>query len=144
MTTVCWDGQTLAADRRTVNHGSKHGTVTKIHSIRGSLCAITGAFDIGLELLDWYRNGAVPEDYPQLQVDTNECSLWVITPDRRITAYSRSPVPMVFEQQHMAAGSGRDFALAAMFLGQSAEDAVRVACAFDVDSGNGIDTLSFD
>ena len=144
MTTVCWDGQTLAADRRTVNHGSKHGTVTKIYSIRGSLCAITGMFDIGLELLDWYRNGAVPEHYPQLQVETNESSLWVITPDRRITAYSRSPIPMVFEQQYMAAGSGRDYALAAMFLGQNARDAVRVACAFDVDSGNGIDTLSFD
>jgi hypothetical protein len=41
----------------------------------------------------------------------------------------------------LAFGSGRDYAEAAMFLGCDAKRAVEVACQFQTDCGNGIDTL---
>lgn len=40
-----------------------------------------------------------------------------------------------------AIGSGRDFAIAAMALGQTAHQAVELAIGFDVNSGGGIDCL---
>lgn len=144
MTTVAWDGKRLAADKMAVNNGAKHGVCTKVHKINGCLCAITGSYDVGMEMLHWFQEGAAIDAFPDIQADTNDASLIVITPERRITWYERSPHALIFEQQFTAAGSGRDFALAAMHLGCSAEEAVRVASMFDAYSGHGVDSISFD
>ena len=144
MTTVCWDGKTLAADKMSSRGNTKHSKCTKVHKINGSLCAITGSFDVGMELLYWFHNGAVVEDFPDIQAETNDSNLVVITPQRRITLYERSPHPLVFEQEFAAYGSGSDFALAAMHLGCNAEEAVRVATIFDLYTGHGVDVIRFD
>jgi ATP-dependent protease HslVU (ClpYQ) peptidase subunit len=40
-----------------------------------------------------------------------------------------------------ALGSGRDFALAAMYLGKNAREAVEIAMEFDLETGKGVDCL---
>lgn len=144
MTIVAWDGKTLAADKRAERAGAGHAKVTKVFKINGCLVAISGSYDIGMELVNWFQNGCIREEFPQRQGEDNEALLLVITPDRRITHYERTPEPLIFEQEQTAMGSGRDYALAAMHLGFDARKAVEVACAFDVYCGNGIDEISFD
>lgn len=144
MTTVAYKSGILAADKMSVHGTSKHSRVTKVHKINGCLCAIAGPYDIGMELLHWLQEGAEPDDFPAIQSETNEASLLVITPERRITLYERSPIPLIFEQEFAAIGSGRDFALAAMDLGCSAEEAVRVAMRFDAFTGHGVDVIMFE
>ena len=39
MTTIAWDGMTLAADKR-ATAGSLTRTVTKLYRVRGALCAL--------------------------------------------------------------------------------------------------------
>lgn len=46
--------------------------------------------------------------------------------------------------RYAAAGSGADFALAAMEAGKSARDAVRIACKFDINSRPPIHSLTLD
>lgn len=145
MTCIAWDGKTLAADKRCLN-GSLIGTVTKIYRGRGGcLLGFSGDYDMCAQMLDWFNDGADPEKYPAQQRDKD---LWsgflVIRPDGGIQRFERTPNPLRYEDKIFAAGSGREFALAAMYCGKTAVEAVRIACIFDSGCGNGIDTLTLD
>lgn len=48
---------------------------------------------------------------------------------------------MPIEEPRCCWGSGRDFAEAVLHLGHDARKAVEVACHFQTDCGNGIDSL---
>ncbi len=140
MTVIAWDGKTLAADRRSSNAGYIGSSVTKIHRWDGGLCAFSGDMDVGVQLVEWLRAGAIPVAYPPLQ-STIAANFLVIYNDGRIARYERVPVPMFFDAGMQAMGGGRDYALAAMYLGRSARQAVEVAIALDCGCGNGIDEL---
>lgn len=145
MTVVVWDGKKLAADKMVVS-GDLRRTITKIRKIRGHLCAISGDFDRGQEILEWFARGAKPEDCPAFQKDNNDwVGLLVITPDKRVLKYERSPYPMdMTESGRHAIGSGRDFAYAALHLGEDAEGAVRVASELCPTCGHGVDVLTLE
>ena len=65
----------------------------------------------------------------------------VIEADGTPSLYERTPHPIRYEQRHVAIGSGREYAIAAMYLGKNAVEAVDVACALDGGCGGGIDSL---
>lgn len=144
MTVIAFDGKTLAADKRAERAGAGHAIVTKVFKINGCLVAIAGSYDVGMQLVRWFQNGCIDEEFPPIQAEDNDAQLLVITPERRITHYERTTAPLIFEQEKTAMGSGRDYALAAMHLGCDARKAVEVACCFDVFCGNGVDSISFD
>jgi ATP-dependent protease HslVU (ClpYQ) peptidase subunit len=143
MTTIAWDGRTLAADKRT-SFGSRHLTTSKVHRINGALVAGAGETAKIIEMVEWLRAGANPHTLPDNQRTDNCVSLLVITPEGEVREYSSGPYPMVVENAQWAIGSGADFARVAMHLGKSAREAVEIACMFDSSSGNGIDTLEFE
>lgn len=143
MTVVIWDGKTLAADKQATNAGLKR-RVTKLRRIRGHLCGVAGDFDYAEEIFAWFEKGADPATYPDFQKGDNWVSFLVISPDRRILKYERSPHPIDFtEANYYAMGSGRDFAMAAVYLGFDAATGVEVASVFESSCGLGCDTLSF-
>lgn len=94
-------------------------------------------------MLQWYERGAKPEQFPDFQKKENEfVGLLVITKDKRVLKYERSPYPMDFtEAGQFAMGSGRDFAYGAMEMGADAIKAVWVASRFDAYCGFGVDVL---
>lgn len=140
---IAWDGETLAADKM-ANFSGVPCTTTKIHHINNCLVGYSGDSAIGLEMLEWFRKGADPEKFPAVQREKDDwVGLLVIQPNKSIWRYERSPYPISFEDKQFAIGSGRDFALAAMYLGKIAAEAVEVACKFDVNCGNGVDVLTF-
>ena len=143
MTTIAWDGNTLAADKRAVN-GTSHSTVTKIRKIKGELCGGGGQFSSVLEMFEWINKGKKPEEFPKSQLDDDKWApILVITKTNKILKYEQSPIPIEYEDGMQAIGSGRDYALAAMHLGKNAKEAIEVASKFDPHTGNGVDTLSF-
>lgn len=145
MTVIAWDGKTLAADKRT-NFGGLHATTTKVHRLPdGRLVGCAGNTAQIAEMVHWLGAGADPEKMPACQRDAKECvSALVIEPGGRVLQYENTPHPIVIENPAWAIGSGRDFAMAAMWLGQDARDAAIVACQLDCTCGNGIDTLEFE
>lgn len=143
MTTIAWDGTSLAADRRAVNANLSR-TVTKIRRLHNNLVAYAGNASLGEEMVNWFRNGANAADFPAAQRDKEDWTvLVVVQPGGVVTVYERSPHPITFHDPFYAAGSGRDFALAAMRCGRTATKAVELASAFDIYTGNGVDTLTF-
>lgn len=142
MTVIAWDGKTLAADRRAVYPSGYIRQDTKIHRHNGQLLAITGDADTGRELLAWYRAGAAPEAFPASARNVNS-TLIVITHDG-IQVFCSGPYPHHILEPQAAWGNGRDYAEAAMHLGLDARAAVGVACHFQSDCGDGVDTLTLD
>lgn len=143
MTTIAWDGKTLAADKRT-SFGSLHSTTSKLHSIGGCLVAGAGTTALIMEMIEWLKAGCDPKEFPAAQRDGKECvSLLVIHPGGAVRQYENSPYPLVIENEFWAIGSGRDFATAAMHLGKTAKEAVEIAAIFDTATGNGVNTLTF-
>lgn len=143
MTVIAWDGKTLAADRRACL-GNMHRSIHKLHRVGEALAASAGDSDAAQELIAWLSAGADPEKFPPSQRDKdNWASLLLVWPDGSLWRYERTPYPAKFPPQQFAIGSGRDFALAAMWCGKSAAEAVDVACRFDSSCGNGVDTLTF-
>ena len=141
MSCIAWDGEMLAADKQ-ASVGGLARTTTKIKQIRNFLVGYAGEAVQGEEMVAWLSKGAKPNTFPEAQRDKDDwVAMLVIRPGVIIQIYERSPYPMVLEDKTMAIGSGRDFALTAMFLGKRADEAVRIACHFDKGCGLGVDVL---
>jgi ATP-dependent protease HslVU (ClpYQ) peptidase subunit len=141
MTCIAFDGHTLAGDKQATNYECRNHKVTKVFKHEGHLLGVSGKADFALQMLEWFKNGRVKEEFPAAS-DDRYGTLLVITPEKKILMFTESPMGVPYEQEFCAIGSGRDYALAAMHLGYDAKKAVAVACHFDVNCGNGIDTVT--
>ena len=136
MTCVAWDGETLAADKR-ATVGSLYRTTTKIYRVGSALVGYAGPGALSREMLAWARGGYRKVNFPELQRDSdNNITLCVIRLPGIIHVYENTPHAIEYEDKQFAMGSGRDFALAAMRLGKTAEEAVLLAAEFDPGTGN--------
>jgi ATP-dependent protease HslVU (ClpYQ) peptidase subunit len=140
MTTIAWDGKTLAADKL-VSFGGLPRTVTKIFRVGSVLVGIAGNAAEGYDMIEWVRGGCKAEDFPASQRDKDSWVSCLLVSDRELALYERAPKPIVIEDGFFACGSGRDFAMAAMHIGKSAREAVEIASLFDISTGNGVDVL---
>ena len=142
MTTIAWDGKSLAADKRATIGGLYRAT-TKIHRVGSFLIGYAGNGAQSREMLAWARGGFRKQAFPDGQRNTeNSIALLVIRPNGVIQVYEHTPFAIEYEDKQFAIGSGRDYALVAMYLGKSAEDAVCIAAEFDPGTGNGVDVLT--
>lgn len=141
MTVIAWDGKTLAADKRGTVAGMGY-TVTKIHRVPDGLVAFSGGGSHAAELLQWFRTGRDPATYPRREDDDGAGSILVDLSGRVFMYPAANPFAELIESPFFARGSGRDYAMAAMYLGCDARRAVEVACEFDIGCGNGVDALT--
>lgn len=141
MTILAFDGTTLAADKRAVNNGLRR-TVTKIFRVDDKLVGFAGDLANGLELVEWVRAGCIISNYPKSQEDKDSWDTLVVIDADGLRVYETRPYAIKFEDPFWACGSGRDYALAAMYLGKNAAEAVEIAGHFEISCGNGVDTLT--
>jgi hypothetical protein len=145
MSVVAWDGKTVAADRRACIADAAM-TTTKLWLLPATdvVIASTGDQSFGLAMVDWWRKGADPSAWPPFQATDDWARIIIFEPGQAPYCYERQPVRQVVEDQFMAWGSGREFALGAMAMGATAREAVEVACRFNVYCGNGIDAFDLE
>jgi hypothetical protein len=135
MTTIAWDGKTLAADRRMAGWM----TACKIFPLAdGRVMAGAGYMDDLAEVAAWLNSGADDRDEPSIDhdddfflLDGGKC-YWLTMPFLR---------PLPVQEGYAAIGSGAPYALAAMACGKTAVEAVEIAAMFDPHTGNGVDTF---
>jgi 20S proteasome alpha/beta subunit len=137
MTTIAWDGSMLAGDRRANASGMAYETSKVRRAGDGRLLGFAGEIGVGNLMLDWLDRGGAR---PAAQDTERWVTVLEVTPDGTCWCHGRDARWKV-EQPFFAVGSGRDFALAAMALGQDAERAVEIAARFDTGTGNGVDVL---
>jgi len=144
MTIICWDGTTLAADRKLVG-GDIIKNATKIFRVTEySFAGIAGLFCTGLLMVKWLQEGAIKNKFPREQtVDNTNCEIMIINRNGSIYLYETSPIPILVEEKFHAIGSGASFGLGAMAAGASAAQACFLAERHIAGCGLGVDTLTW-
>lgn len=138
MTVIAWDGKTLAADKCSIDVGTRRTTTKIFRAPDGSLFGAAGTSHMAEQLKVWYLAGAGPETFPDKDA---KCNMLVVKPDGTTWVYDGGPYPDRYEDPVIAIGSGRGFAIGAMVSGASAEQAVEIASYWDDACGRGIDKL---
>ena len=143
MTTIAFDGITMAADSLSVDSWGLRDYLDKIWSNEyvvigcagesGHIRAWLRTLGKGTLVSDLLRDG-----YLHWHKDDNNPTIMVV--DRATKALYKSThghfIPTTYKFH--AAGSGQDFARTAMHLGKTAREAVEIAIVFDNNSGGDI------
>lgn len=150
MTTIAWDGKTLAADQCSWS-GSVRRKVRKVFKIqskeRGTLLvALAGPSAFCTLVVNWMRGEGErpnPDDF-FTKTDINcQCAV-VIDSDRRIWSLGNSLHWEPMAETIYANGAGQEFAWGALEAGATAVQAVEIAAKRSDYAGFGIDTVTFD
>lgn len=141
MTTVAFDGKTMAADTLATDAwGMKEEVRNKVLRGNGFLIGFSGEHG---QVMRWWQSVGfmtaqqlIDTGYAPYEKDNNDPAILIGTPD----GCYRHVSGMFFKMHRPfhAIGSGRDYALAAMHLGQNAYHAVAVARDFDNGTGGDI------
>jgi ATP-dependent protease HslVU (ClpYQ) peptidase subunit len=135
VTTVAWDGKTLAADRQVSSGSAVYRATGKLHAIPGGVIGCCGSVPQIQRALNWIRagmKGDAPEldEFGAISVIDGEVAIWD----------DETPIP-IGAGERIAIGSGGSWAMAAMDFGKSAIEAVEYAATRDHDTGCGVDSV---
>lgn len=75
---------------------------------------------------------------PECQKDDDSWTRLIVADRDGAKYFERQPVGVKVEDAFAAWGSGRDFALVAMYLGKTAKEAVEITSLFSLGCGNGV------
>lgn len=142
MTTIAFRNGILAADTRSTSGETVTGSVVKIaKAADGSLAAAVGNSAYCYRYREWVTAGRIGDAPLPVEKDGGDDAKGVlIDPAGKVWQFeSRGICPI--EAEYLAWGSGRDFALGAMFSGADAEAAVKAAAAHDPYTGGEITVL---
>ena len=136
MTTIAYDGQTVAGDSRMVaSNVIQQAEVNKIfplqHSAEFHLCGGGGVMSKVIAFRNWIESGISSEFPGLISSDEFDSELFAIDHQGLLHVFERCATPIMITDQLYAIGSGADFALGAMANGSTARDAVRIAKKFD-------------
>jgi ATP-dependent HslUV protease subunit HslV len=141
MTTIAWDGKTLAADRRFSNGSAITGSLTKIVQRKkdGAMCGVSMNIALGRRFQKWFLAGERGER-PELSRGEEWTRALVVYPGGKLVVHEPEG-SFDIDSGRYAFGSGMEFALGAMAMGAFADRAVEIAAMYDANTGNGVDTL---
>lgn len=145
MTTIAWDGLTLAADKGSWS-GGLHQAVRKVHRItapdgRRFLVAMAGDAVFATQVLRWMRGGDHPGQC--LADDLNRDVAVVIDEKRRVFRLSSRLVYVPYEGKLHAHGAGQEIALGALMAGADAIKAIKIAMQVSDFAARGVDFVRF-
>ena len=128
----------MAADRLCDDNGTKT-YVKKIVRVNNEIIGLAGNICDFHKFLKWYEHK--DEDLE----DVFEESEFIVLNDQGIFTYeSPFPIQHLEDRGHYSIGSGQKFALSAMDLGYTPEDAVKYARERDTGTGGRVDILWLD
>lgn len=134
MTTVCYRDGVLAADSLVTLGDTKiHGHMRKLRRVHDNLIGVAGGVAECDEFLSWCKAGGyTTETDPPL----GEYRALVVQPNGKVLEFEQGKcLPRMSNTKFYAIGSGAPYALAAMYAGASAVEAVKISCKIDTSSG---------
>lgn len=134
MTTIVCNREMMCADKQATH--TANFITTKLYRIGGSIFGCAGESGLGRKFLAWKRGGDKPELDSESQFSALE-----LTHDGVIQLYDCHLEPYAVENDCYAIGSGGEFALGAMSMGASLEDAIKIAAKWDSYTGSEIQVM---
>ena len=136
MTTIAYDGITLATDSLITSGSLKFGYCEKIFKLKkGRYLACAGSLEILPLVVAWFNGG------PEVDlVDTDKITGIVVNGDG--SAMDISNELRVFPACiPWSGGTGEEIAMTAMRCGKNAAEAVAMACELDINSGGDVQSV---
>lgn len=140
MTVIAYDGRFVAVDRQ-CTHGHVASAMTKLYPFGRRALAFCGDAGHGMQLVVWYKSGALPDTYPKNGDEKTNAYLYVFEEGRKVACYETSCIPFFVESVPFTAGSGQEAAKAALLMGASACAAVEIANQVNIHCGMGVDVI---
>jgi hypothetical protein len=137
VTTIAWRPGEIAADTLVCAGPTREGETTKIAVRQGVLAAATGCSVASRRFLDWFRGGM--RGLPDLGKDDRDAHGFLFIGDQIVWFTDIGCCEM--RAPFYSAGSGEDFARAALAVGASPADAVIAAMRFDTSTGGRVQVL---
>ena len=140
MTTIAWDGKTVAADWQCGFHKTQ---VPKIERVKGGIAGGAGQSNLCAMIPEYFNDERDRLKYRQAadQIDKDVTILRVIDEDSaELWMHGTYGAPRIVHPP-FAIGSGSEYAMGAMAMGASAAEAVKVAHRFDQHTGREVDVL---
>lgn len=142
MTTVAFKAGSLAADTATSSQNNIiRQDVPKIAAHHDCLAGACGSAVYCAAFLRWFMASEFGE--PPKATQTDGDSGMIVRPDGKLHLYEDGGW-FPSDPPYYAMGSGRDYALGAMFAGADAETAVLAGCEHDPHSGGGVTVLKLE
>ena len=139
MTTIAFDGKTMACDTRVVCGSNCYNTDTKIYENDFAVIGVAGDAGVG-DILVGDRGILVPKhydfDFEALVFVKDTEKVYKVAFYKSWDCALSSVIPVA--DVYAAVGSGSPYALAAMYLGHTAARSVTVASQFDTNTGGKI------
>jgi hypothetical protein len=144
MTTIAWDGTTLAADRCSWSSDVRRA-VKKLHRFDDGIFAGCGSGEL-VEAYVAYRLGKRDTMPDWKEFDTEKgCSVGVfISNDRRVFCVTNQGDLLPFEETKFAFGAGQAFAWGALEAGATAREAIEITARRSDMAALGVDEMTLD
>jgi hypothetical protein len=147
VTTIAWDGTTLAADRCSWANGIRR-QVRKVFRVerdgRTFLVAFAGDACYAMAVLAWMRGGARPDPSDHFgREDLNRVCAVAVDEKRRVHCLSNALLWESFRERKFAHGAGHEVAWGALEAGASARRAVQIATKRSDFAALGVDCVRF-
>lgn len=141
MTTIAWDGMTLAADRCRVNGRGTRQQIRKLYELEEWVFGLCGDVSDFATVRHWLAGGAKWDERPELNEPQDPSTALVVRKlDGALFLLQGKRACLVeLPLGPCAIGSGAPYALTAMRLGKGASEAVEIASQFDDGTGFGVD-----
>lgn len=141
MTTIAFDGKTMACDTRVTCGGAFYNTDTKIYESKAYVIGVAGDAGVGTMLIDCpyiLQARHYDFDFEALVYMKDAEKVYKVAFYKSWDCALSSVIPVA--DVYAAVGSGAPYALAAMECGYSAHGGVAVASKFDTNTGGKIIT----
>lgn len=145
MTTCCFDGKMMASDTRCISRFIEPSPFQKVFDVvtkkkKRYIVALAGDYECGLLFIDWIKSDFNKFERPEYQFDEKSgandmlSSIVYDCQKKVLHYYSANLVPTEVGVPY-AIGTGAPYAMGAMYMGATAEQAVEIACRLDENSG---------
>ena len=135
MTTLACNATGMAGDTLVVEENHKSHIKTKVWRINGWLIGYAGTLGECLAFLEEVKeSGISPLKYiKERDVKVKDVELLLLSPRGKMYTWEgQAPIPVA--EEYAAIGTGKAYALTAMYLERCPADAVSIASVFDVNT----------
>jgi ATP-dependent protease HslVU (ClpYQ) peptidase subunit len=148
MTTIAFDGHFLVADTLNIDGYGLPDYADKLYIGKDFLMGGAGQRH---EIQKWWKvvkdmplSEVLEYGYPCYDKDANDQAIMLVCRVSRVAYKLGGSSFTKCSRNYHAVGSGRDYAIAAMYLGKTARQAVEIARIFDVYTGGPLQVMDVD
>lgn len=142
MTTVAYRDGVLAADTLGCSHIRRH--CKKLHRVGDSILGFSGNYMDCLHFVRWFEKKDGPLTFANFRNDNSDAPdvAAIVVCNGEAEKWTEHCQPTPIYEPFFAIGSGAQAAMAAMHMGASAKEAVKIAMLIDPHTAGEVETLS--